>query len=88
MGRCKRQELLKHLISFNRRLCFYSHMMQTATIVSRHSVTSSQQIGGDPSYAAGYNLGSLASRLWSNPKKLAESVLRDVQTDSIKYVRK
>jgi hypothetical protein len=50
--------------------------------VSRHSITASRQVGGDPSYAAGYNTGALLSQFWNNPKRLAESVLKDVQKAS------
>jgi hypothetical protein len=51
-------------------------------VVSHHSIVASRQIGGDPSYAAGYNSGALLSRLWNNPRRLADSVLKDVQKAS------
>lgn len=54
-------------------------------VVSQHSITRSSQTGGDAGYAAGYNTGSLISGLWNNPQRLAASVLKDVQKDSMKY---
>jgi hypothetical protein len=36
-------------------------------VVSRHSISTSSQAGGDASYAAGYNAGALISLLWNNP---------------------
>jgi hypothetical protein len=54
-------------------------------IVSRHSVTRSTQSGGNPWGETGYNTGALISLIWNNPRRLAEKVLKDVQTDSMKY---
>ncbi|HKV24232.1 MAG TPA: hypothetical protein VJN93_06535 [Candidatus Acidoferrum sp.] len=51
-------------------------------VVSRHSITTSSQVGGDSSYAAGYNAGALISLLWNNPSHLIKSVLKDVQKAS------
>lgn len=56
-------------------------------IVSRHSISGSRQIGGDPSYAAGYNAGSALSQIWNNPRRLADKVLEEVKKDSAKYAK-
>jgi hypothetical protein len=63
-------------------LCAYD---DSGNLVSSHSMTFSTQSGGDPGFAAGYNIGALISLIWNNPKRLAESVLKDVQKDSMKY---
>jgi hypothetical protein len=52
------------------------------SIVSRHSISTSSQAGGDGSYAAGYNAGALISLLWNNPSRLIKGVLKDVQKAS------
>jgi hypothetical protein len=51
-------------------------------LVSHHSITASSQAGGDASYAAGYNAGTLISLLWNNPSHLIKVVLKDVQKAS------
>lgn len=51
-------------------------------IVSRHSISTSSQAGGDASYTAGYNAGALISLLWNNPSRLIKGVLKDVQKAS------
>jgi len=61
---------------------------EKGNMISQHSVTTSNQTGGDASYAAGYNAGALISLLWNNPSRLIKSVLRDVQKDSMKYGKK
>ncbi|HEY6372536.1 MAG TPA: hypothetical protein VIX91_22520 [Candidatus Acidoferrum sp.] len=58
---------------------------ENGRIVSRHSITMSSQVGGDASYAVGYNAGVLISLLWNNPAHLIKSVLKDVQDDSTRY---
>ena len=55
---------------------------EKGNVVSRHSITTSNQAGGDASYAAGYNAGALISLLWNNPSHLIKSVLKDVQKAS------
>jgi hypothetical protein len=55
---------------------------ENGNTVSQHSISMSSQIGGDPSYAAGYNAGALISLLWNNPSHLIKSVLKEVQKDS------
>jgi len=61
---------------------------ENGNAVSRHSITVSNQAGGDASYAAGYNAGALISMLWNNPSHLIKSVLKGVQKDSMKYGKK
>lgn len=61
---------------------------EKGNMISQHSVTTSNQTGGDASYAAGYNAAALISLLWNNPSHLIKSVLRDVQKDSMKYGKK
>jgi hypothetical protein len=55
---------------------------EKGNVVSRHSITTSSQAGGDSSYAAGYNAGALISLLWNNPSHLVKNVLKDVQKAS------
>jgi hypothetical protein len=71
----------------NSQSIFLNAYDEKGNIVSQHSFTTSSQTGGDAAYAAGYNAGNLVSRLWSNPERLAASVLKDVQKDSMKYAK-
>jgi hypothetical protein len=61
---------------------------ENGNAVSHHSITVSSQAGGDASYAAGYNGAQLIALLWNNPSRLIKSVLKDVQKNSEKYVKK
>jgi hypothetical protein len=61
---------------------------ETGRAVSQHSTTSSTQTGGDAAYEAGYNTGNLIAQLWNNPQRLAASVFKDVQNDSMKSAKK
>ena len=65
----------------SRRLYLWAYD-EKGNVVSRHSITTSSQTGGDASYAAGYNAGALISLLWNNPSHLIKSVLKDVQKAS------
>jgi hypothetical protein len=55
--------------------------------VSQRFITTSSQVGGDPAYAAGYNVGNLIARKRNSPQKLAVSVLDDIQRDSKNYIQ-
>ncbi len=55
---------------------------EKGNVVSQHSITASNQVGGDASFAAGYNAGALVSLLWNNPSHLIKSVLMDVEKAS------